>query len=259
MHRRVHEMVADARTARASRVETAHAAGRTPKVGGFAAAGVAAAPRACRWWRSACRGEWLLGGLSVQQAAALTLSPATMGGAGRERGAPRTAGGLGGRGLLPLLEGALRVAQQRRAQRPGWWTSGDDRVLLNADGRRIGYAIASGRAPATNGGSVVRRWGVRVPRAEPRWRNRRDVAAIGPPVRGGRPGRERAHTAGARELGQRAGSLGLSEPPVADRGPLRVPDEYRSYFARAGRSRRGAESVQVSTGERNPIGEESGR
>jgi hypothetical protein len=30
----------------------------------------------------------------------------------------------------------------------------------NAEGRRIGYAIASGRAPATRGGSVVWRWGV---------------------------------------------------------------------------------------------------
>ena len=56
-------------------------------------------------------------------------------------------------------------------ERFGWRSSGTrtDQIAgrsvttvfySNAEGQRIGYAIASGRAPAWHGGKVVRRWGV---------------------------------------------------------------------------------------------------
>lgn len=56
-------------------------------------------------------------------------------------------------------------------ERFGWRSSGTrtDAVgghtvttvfYANSDGRRVGYAIASGHAPRTEGGTVVRRWGV---------------------------------------------------------------------------------------------------
>jgi hypothetical protein len=99
-------------------------------------------------------------GLNVQQAAALTLSPATMG-APAENEAHRTQ-------LQASVDG---VAFPYWKERFGWRGSGarSDRVAgrevrtvfySNAEGRRIGYAIASGEAPATRGGTVVRRWGV---------------------------------------------------------------------------------------------------
>jgi hypothetical protein len=99
-------------------------------------------------------------GLNVQQAAALTLSPATMGApAESTTNHAQLAASVGGV-PFPYWE-----------ERFGWRGSGarSDRLAgrfvttvfyTNARGRRIGYAIVSGRAPATHGGRLVRRWGV---------------------------------------------------------------------------------------------------
>ena len=99
-------------------------------------------------------------GLSVQRAAALTLSPATMA-APSESNAHRA--------QLAASVGGVHFPYWK--ERFGWRSSGarsDDvggrevRTVFysNAKGQRIGYAIASGRAPATDGGTVIRRWGV---------------------------------------------------------------------------------------------------
>jgi hypothetical protein len=99
-------------------------------------------------------------GLNVQRAAALTLGPATMA-APTEDEAHRTQ-------LDASVDG---VSFPYWREHFGWRSSGarNDRVggqvvrtvfYSNPDGRRIGYAIASGRAPRTSGGTVVRRWGV---------------------------------------------------------------------------------------------------
>ncbi len=99
-------------------------------------------------------------GLSVQQAAALTLSRATMG-APAENEAHRAQ-------LAASVDG---VAFPYWKERFGWRGSGarSDRLAgrevttvfySNAEGRRIGYAIASGSAPATHEGTMVKRWGV---------------------------------------------------------------------------------------------------
>jgi hypothetical protein len=99
-------------------------------------------------------------GLSVRQAAALTLAPATMSAPAEDK-AHRTqlAAAVGG------------VAFPYWKERFGWRGSGarSDRIAgqavttvfySNAGGRRIGYAIVSGRAPLARGGTVVKRWGV---------------------------------------------------------------------------------------------------
>jgi hypothetical protein len=99
-------------------------------------------------------------GLSVQQATALTLSPATMA-APVEDEAHRAQ-------LAASVDG---VPFPYWKERFGWRGSGarSDRLAgrsvttvfySNAEGRRIGYAIASGHAPTTRGGTVIRRWGV---------------------------------------------------------------------------------------------------
>jgi hypothetical protein len=99
-------------------------------------------------------------GLSVQQAAALTLSPATM-------GAP--AESTTHRAQLEASVGGVPFPYWR--EHFGWRSTGarTDRLAgrsvatvfyANAEGRRIGYAIVSGRASATHGGTVIRRWGV---------------------------------------------------------------------------------------------------
>ncbi len=99
-------------------------------------------------------------GLSVQQAAALTLSPATM---------PAPAESSANRAELAATVGGVPFPYWK--ERFGWRGSGAraDRVggrtvttvfYSNAQGRRIGYAIASGRAPSVSGGTVVHRWGV---------------------------------------------------------------------------------------------------
>jgi hypothetical protein len=98
--------------------------------------------------------------LSVQQAAALTLSPATM-----------TAPAESSRHHAQLSAAVGGVPFPYWGERFGWHGSGARSDLLaghtvrtvfytNAEGRRIGYAIASGKAPMTSGGTVVRRWGV---------------------------------------------------------------------------------------------------
>jgi hypothetical protein len=98
--------------------------------------------------------------LTVQQAAALTLSPATM-------TAPTESKSR--KSQLSVAVGGVSFPYWR--ERFGWRGSGarSDRVAghaittvfyTNAEGKRIGYAIASGQAPASHGGSVVRRWGV---------------------------------------------------------------------------------------------------
>jgi hypothetical protein len=99
-------------------------------------------------------------GLSVQRAAALTLSPATM---------PAPAESKTHRAQLAATVGGVPFPYWK--ERFGWRSSGSrtDRLAgrsvttifyANGDGQRIGYAIVSGPAPATHDGSIVRRWGV---------------------------------------------------------------------------------------------------
>jgi hypothetical protein len=96
----------------------------------------------------------------VQRAAALTLSPATMT-APAEDAAHRAQ-------LAASVDG---VSFPYWGERFGWRGSGarSDRLAgrsvmtvfySNAEGRRIGYAIASGHAPVTHGGTVIERWGI---------------------------------------------------------------------------------------------------
>jgi anti-sigma factor RsiW len=96
----------------------------------------------------------------VRQAAALTLSPATM---------PAPAESSANRANLAATVGGVPFPYWK--ERFGWRGSGarTDRVggravttvfYSNAQGRRIGYAIASGHAPSVSGGTAVRRWGV---------------------------------------------------------------------------------------------------
>jgi hypothetical protein len=99
-------------------------------------------------------------GPSVQQAAALTLSPATM---------PAPAESEAHRAQLAAAVGGVPFPYWK--ERFGWRSTGSrtDRLdgrsvrtifYANREGQRIGYAIVSGPAPTTGGGSVVRRWGV---------------------------------------------------------------------------------------------------
>jgi hypothetical protein len=98
--------------------------------------------------------------LSLQAAANLTLSAAT-GPAPAESGQHRS----------QLSVAVAGVSFPYWRERFGWRSSGtrSDEVAgrmvrtvfyVNSDGRRVGYAIASGHAPSTSGGTVVRRWGV---------------------------------------------------------------------------------------------------
>jgi hypothetical protein len=98
--------------------------------------------------------------LSVQQTAALTLSHATM---------PAPAENKAHRAQLAAAVGGVPFPYWK--ERFGWRSSGARTDQLagrsvttvfysNADGGRVGYAIVSGPAPATYGGTVIRRWGV---------------------------------------------------------------------------------------------------
>jgi hypothetical protein len=98
--------------------------------------------------------------LNVQQAAALALSPATSA-APFESATHRAQ-------LAVSVEG---VPFPYWKERFGWRSTGtrSDRLAgravttvfyANREGRRIGYAIVSGRAPETSGGTIVRRWDV---------------------------------------------------------------------------------------------------
>ncbi len=99
-------------------------------------------------------------GLNVQRAAGLTLSAAT-GPAPSENRRDRS----------QLQVGVDGVSFPYWKERFGWRSTGTRTDVLgghtvttvfyvNGDGRRIGYAIASGAAPRTEGGTVVHRWGV---------------------------------------------------------------------------------------------------
>jgi len=99
-------------------------------------------------------------GLKVQQAAALALSPATTP-APAESKAHKSQ-------LAASIDG---VAFPYWKERFGWRSSGARGDTLagravttvfytDAQGRRIGYAIVSGRAPTTSGGTTVTRWGI---------------------------------------------------------------------------------------------------
>jgi hypothetical protein len=99
-------------------------------------------------------------GLSVQRAAALTLSPATMAAPAESRTQ---------RAQLDVSVGGVPFPYWE--EHFGWRSSGarSDRLAgravttvfySDAEGRRIGYAIVAGRAPTLRGGTVVKRWGV---------------------------------------------------------------------------------------------------
>jgi hypothetical protein len=147
LHRRVEAMLTPARRKRRF---------ATPRVGYAAAAAAALAAAAVAIGLSGGASS----GLSVQQAAALTLSPATMGAPAESRTHRAELTASVGGVPFPYWE-----------ERFGWRSSGAraDRLAgrsvttvfyTNTEGRRIGYAIASGRAPTAHGGSVIRRWGV---------------------------------------------------------------------------------------------------
>jgi hypothetical protein len=98
--------------------------------------------------------------LNVQQAAGLALGSATAG-APAESKAHRAQ-------LAASVEG---VSFPYWKERFGWRSSGARGDTLagravttvfytDTHGRRIGYAIVSGRAPATSGGATITRWGV---------------------------------------------------------------------------------------------------
>ena len=98
--------------------------------------------------------------LSLQQTAALALSPAE-GPAPRENEQHRS--------QLSAAVGGVSFPYWK--ERFGWRGSGTRSDELggrmvrtvfytNREGQRVGYAIASGLAPRTEGGTVVRRWGV---------------------------------------------------------------------------------------------------
>jgi hypothetical protein len=148
LHREVEAMFAPARRKRVT---------WTPRVG-FAATGVLAAVVIAVV--IGLNGGSSSSRLSVQQAAALTLSPAT-GPAPVEDGAHRSQ-------LAVAVDG---VPFPYWKERFGWRSSGtrSDRVggssvttvfYSNSAGSRIGYAIVSGRPPTTHAGTVIRRWGV---------------------------------------------------------------------------------------------------
>jgi hypothetical protein len=99
-------------------------------------------------------------GFSVRQAAALTLSPATIAAPAQSRTHPAQLTASVGDVPFPYWQ-----------DRFGWRSVGarEDRLAghavttvfyANAGGRRIGYAILAGPAPATHGGTVVWRSGV---------------------------------------------------------------------------------------------------
>jgi hypothetical protein len=99
-------------------------------------------------------------GLSVQRTAALTLSPAT---------GPAPAENEQHRSQLTVAVGGVAFPYWK--ERFGWRSSGTRKDELagrtvttvfytDSQGRRVGYAIASGQAPQTSGGTVVRHWGV---------------------------------------------------------------------------------------------------
>jgi hypothetical protein len=98
--------------------------------------------------------------LSVQRAATLALSSATSGAPAESKDHRAQ--------LAASVEG---VSFPYWKERFGWRSSGarGDRLAGRAvttvfytdtQGRRIGYAIVSGRAPATSGGTTITRWGV---------------------------------------------------------------------------------------------------
>jgi tellurite resistance protein len=99
-------------------------------------------------------------GLNVQQAAALALSPATT-----------TAPAESNSHRAQLAASVDGVAFPYWKERFGWRGSGAREDTLggravttvfytDTQGRRIGYAIVSGRAPTTSGGTTITRWGV---------------------------------------------------------------------------------------------------
>lgn len=98
--------------------------------------------------------------LDAQTAATLALSPAT---------SPAPGESAGDHSELTASVGG--VAFPYWEERFGWRGSGARRDTLggravttvfysNGGGRRVGYAIAAGPAPASHGGVVVQRWGV---------------------------------------------------------------------------------------------------
>ncbi|HEY8303576.1 MAG TPA: hypothetical protein VIG42_03205, partial [Solirubrobacteraceae bacterium] len=98
--------------------------------------------------------------LNVQQAAALALRPATLPAPAESR-AHRTQ-------LAASMEGVPFPYWEERFGLRSTGARGDRLAgrsvttvfYANRQGQRIGYAIVSGRAPITSGGTTVRRWGV---------------------------------------------------------------------------------------------------
>jgi hypothetical protein len=155
LHRRIETMLAPAPSRR--RFAPSRRRFAAPRVG-FAAAFVAVAlALAAVAVGLSERGS---SGIGVQQAAALTLSRATM---------PAPTESRSNRTQLTVSVGGVSFPYWR--ERFGWSSSGarSDRLAgrsvttvfyTNSTGRRIGYAIVSGNAPSISDGTLVRHWGV---------------------------------------------------------------------------------------------------
>jgi len=156
LHRRVNEMVAEAQRRAPARRRT----GWTMPARRLAVAGAAALAVVGAVLAVSLSGGTGGGALTPQAAAMLALGRATSP-APSERANNRSE-------LTASVDG---VSFPYWKERFGWRGVGtrSDTIAgrnittvfyANGDGRRIGYAIASGRAPQTEGGTVVRRWGV---------------------------------------------------------------------------------------------------
>lgn len=167
LHQRVQEMVADAQRPGAQRLAPAwRRMGRLLPSGAaparrfaVAAAGISLAGAAALAIAIGLSGGGSTG-LSARRAVALTLSPATM---------PAPAESSAHREQLAASVGG--VAFPYWGERFGWRSSGarsdilDGRAVTTVfyssrGGQRVGYAIVSGPAPATGGGTLVWRKGV---------------------------------------------------------------------------------------------------
>ena len=165
LHRQVEAMIAEAERERASRPPRKPLASRrggrlTGLRAGFAMVAVLALIAVVVVGLTGKANHHPSASLNVQRAAGLTLSAAT-GPAPPENRRDRS----------QLQVGVDGVSFPYWKERFGWRSTGTRTDTLgahtvttvfyvNSDGRRIGYAIASGAAPRTEGGTVVRRWGV---------------------------------------------------------------------------------------------------
>ncbi len=156
LHRRVGEMVADAQR----RTPARRRMGWTMPARRLAVAGAATLAAVGAVLAVTLPGGGGSPALSAQSAAALALGPATL---------PAPSESASNRSELAASVGGVAFPYWK--ERFGWRGSGARSDTLGGravttvfysgpGGRRIGYAIVAGPAPATGGGAIVKRWGV---------------------------------------------------------------------------------------------------